>query len=507
MDNSKVVRAITSVTCVMILVKLLAMLRNILQARLFGAGADVDAFTLANNYSHSLFTTICYALCIAAIPIFSQRLLESRQACYRAADEIVTNTVVLSLGITGILILLTGMGVMDGVGGLQEQLPLFRFCFMVMVAALPIITLTYLLLSLFQAMGHFNLQGCLSLLYNIFLCGVLLFAGDRLDLRLFAVLVSGCWLLQLAMTFPSMKKEGYRPRLHLNLKKREYWAFLRLGVMTTYNSAIFLLCYLVNARFAAQTAEAGTLSSFYYADMLYEPLTTSLIYSISIVMFPQFSQKYVQMKEDAYRQYVVLVLKNAMLYILPVSLLFWAFGTPIIRVLFEGGNFNAGDTLLCGRVFSLYSLGMVGFFLLDLLTKAYYAMGKTVLPLVFSSVVLVLCGGSNALFVWLAPDRPELLALSTSLSMLMVGIAAYIGFSRAGKISIPKKELLWGTGLSILLGMGARILYVQFFETASKGWLVLQCGCAGVVAILLYLLLMGSMIPSREILQKLRRRK
>ena len=60
--DNKIVRAITGVTCVMVLAKALAMLRNILQARVFGAGPEVDLFTQANNYSISLFTTICYAL-------------------------------------------------------------------------------------------------------------------------------------------------------------------------------------------------------------------------------------------------------------------------------------------------------------------------------------------------------------------------------------------------------------------------------------------------------------
>ena len=58
-NDNKIVRAITGVTCVMLLAKALAMLRNILQARVFGAGTDIDLFTQANNYSVSLFTTVC----------------------------------------------------------------------------------------------------------------------------------------------------------------------------------------------------------------------------------------------------------------------------------------------------------------------------------------------------------------------------------------------------------------------------------------------------------------
>ena len=78
MDH-KLIRAIGSVTCVMLLVKVLAMIKNILQARVYGAGVDADVFTLASSYSISLFTTMSYALCIAAIPILTQKLLSNGQ--------------------------------------------------------------------------------------------------------------------------------------------------------------------------------------------------------------------------------------------------------------------------------------------------------------------------------------------------------------------------------------------------------------------------------------------
>ena len=83
-SDEKAVRAITGVTAVMLAAKLLAVLRNILQARAFGAGPEMDLFTLANNYSVSLFTTVAHAFCVAAVPIFSQGLRRSREEGFAA---------------------------------------------------------------------------------------------------------------------------------------------------------------------------------------------------------------------------------------------------------------------------------------------------------------------------------------------------------------------------------------------------------------------------------------
>lgn len=505
MDH-KLVRAISSVTCVMLMVKALAMVKNILQARVFGAGADVDAFTMASNYSIALFTTLCYALCIAAIPILTRKLMQSREAGYRTANILISNTVVLSLAVTGVLLLVGAAGGMEQLLGVGEPVSLFRFCFLVMVPSLPIIALTYLLLALFQSMDHFTLQGRLSLLYNVMLCAVLLLAGDRLPLTAFAVLTSAGWLLQLAMVLPSMRKEGYRLRPKLAFRGEGYGIFLRTSVMTMYVSSLFLLCYLVNTRFATAGAE-GTVAGFFYAERLYEPLSTALIYSAGIVLFPDFSQKYTQVGAGEYRRHVVLVLKNTLLVLLPVSLLFAAFGTPVIRVLFEGGDFTGRDALLSGSIFSWYILGLVGFLMLDLLSKAYFAMGRTLPPILMATAVLAVCVGANLLCHALAPGRPELLAGGTSLGFLAVGAVAYAGFARQGGVPLPWKPLLCCGIFSLLTGGLAWGAYRWMVASIhSKLGMVLVCCAVGAVVMVLYLALMGPMLPTRQLLKKLGRR-
>ena len=506
-NDNKIVRAITGVTCVMVLAKALAMLRNILQARVFGAGPEVDLFTQANNYSISLFTTVCYALCVAAIPIFTQKLLKSREDGFRTADRLISNTLILSLGLMGLLYVGHSCGLAERLLGVSDAGGLFHFCFAVLLPALPVITLTYLLLALFQSMGHFTLQGSLSLLYSVALCGVLVLAGGKLDLKTFAVLTSAGWLLQLAMTFPYIKKEGYRFHFRPDFRHKDYWMFLRTGVATMFNSALFLLCYLINTRFAASAAE-GTISAFFYADKLYEPLTTTLIYSVSIVLFPRFSQQYEQMEASDYRQYVVHVLKNTLLLVLPISLLFSAFGTPVIRVLFEGGSFTYQDSLLCGGIFSLYALGMAGFFMLDILNKAYYAMGRTLVPLCVTAGALAVNFALNALFSGLFPQRPELLALGTSVAFLLGGSLMYLGFARTEGVKMPWKQLFWGVLSSLVMGAAAAWVYRAFIAAESaKLALVVKCCGVGLAGMVLYLICMGPMVPTREILSKLRGKK
>ena len=506
-ESNRIVRAITGVTFVMVFSKVLAMVRSILQAQEFGADVDVDAFIQANNYTVALFTTVAYALCVAAIPRISSALVRSREEAKHTADRLITNTMVLALGVTAVMMLVGVLGIPERLLGI-EQGNVFTFCFVALSATLPVIVLTYLLLAVFQSMGHYTMQGALSLLYNLVLVAALILFAGKMSIQAFAVLTAVCWLLQFGVTLPAMRKERYVPRIRIGLREKEYWSFLRTGVITAFNSALFLLCYLVNTLFAS-SAPAGTVSAFFYANKLYEPLTSTLAYSVSIVLFPKFSQLYQQVSEKEYQRSVVETMKNTLLLVLPISVLVSAFGTPMIRVLFEGGSFTTKDSLLCGGIFSIYALGMAGFFMMDILNKSYYAMGKTMVPLCVSGGVLVFCVLFNIGCVTLAPGNPALLAFGTSLGFLLGGTVLYICFARSGHgIKLPVKHLLWGIGLSAVLGTAA-FWSQRFFlgDDAGKLMMILVCVGIGVIGMLLYLLLMGSKAPTHEIMQNLRRRK
>lgn len=124
----------------------------------------------------------------------------------------------------------------------------------------------------------------------------------------------------------------------------------------------------------------------------------------------------------------------------------------MIRVLFEGGDFNTHNALLSGGVFSMYTLGLAGFLILDLLSKAYFAMGRPLPPIGMATAVLGICVGSNALFAHFMPAWPQLLAFGTSVGFLLVGGVAYSSFARKGGLTLPRKPLLRCCGFSLGIG-------------------------------------------------------
>lgn len=481
--------AISLVAVLTLITKGLGMVRDILQARAFGATAEVDLFTAVNNGTIYLFTTAAYALCLAAVPIFAGKLAKDREDAVNSANNIITITTLLSVVVTALMIVAANLGLLGS--GVGESGHSFDWYASVMSLTLPVIVVTYLLMALFQAMGHYSLQGSLSLLYNIVLCGMLLFAGPSMSVPEFTVAVSAAWILQFAMTLPHVFREKYRYRFRLDFKAPELKTYFLTAVVTAFTTSAFLLCYLLDTRQSA-TLGAGVTSAFYYADKLFTPITTTLIYSIGAVMFPKWSEKYAQMQDGEYRAYVGKVVENTYVLMLPLSAICSVFGVPIVRVLFEGGSFDVSASNLTGRIFACYTLGMVGFALLDLMAKAYYAMGKTRVPLIVNLAVIAANFVCNALILRLAPNT-ALVAAGTTVVMTLGGAALIAAFFRRSfRVVFSVRRIVRGTLASAVIYAALSVASgVLVAADDSKLMLVVKCGALGVAAFGIYILLMG----------------
>ena len=114
----------------------------------------------------------------------------------------------------------------------------------------------------------------------------------------------------------------------------------------------------------------------------------------------------------------------------------------------------------------------------------------------------------GAIFRAVFPFAPQLLAAGTSISLLAGGLTLYVRFARQAGLRLPGKQLFWGTALSLAMGAGGWALGVRLIPAdCSKPMLVLLCGGLGALGMLCYLLLMGDMVPTGEILRSLLRRK
>ena len=501
--STRTAGAIGLVFILTLVAKLLGVVREMLQANYFGTGIDADLYTASYNSTLYLFTTVCYALCIAAVPILTQEFAAKRERGIRAANNLVTITLLGSLGVVGVWQVLAStplVGILWDVA--QSELPRLVGYIRIMSCALPIVAMAYLMVALFQATDHYELQGSMSIPYNVFLAVFLFLFGSKLGIGGIVVASTFAWLLQLGMSLPYAHKENYRYRPALDLRADYIGRYFKTAAVSVLTTSVFLFCYLIDTS-TASAFDSGAVSSFYYADKLFTPLTTTVLYSISAVMFPRFNREFTKDDTGSYLSYIWNVTENTLLFIFPVCAMMSAFGTDIIRVIFESGSFTAESTEVTGNIFGMYALGMSAFAVLDLLNKAYYAMKKTLVPLLINLGILVLNLILNSLF-----DTGSGVALATSAAITVGALVMIAELFRGRKIVriVPLAKGLAAAGAMAVVLYGGHSLLVNGLE--SKLMLVIKCGALGAAGCVVYVLVSLALKQAiiSEFLHKLRKR-
>jgi putative peptidoglycan lipid II flippase len=82
-------------------------------------------------------------------------------------------------------------------------------------------------------------------------------------------------------------------------------------------------------------------------------------------------------------------LRRIYFFALPATLGLGLLATPIVRSLFELGNFDKTSTQMVSYPLVFFSIGLVGYGVTEITTRTFYAMHNTIIP-VFAAVITVL---------------------------------------------------------------------------------------------------------------------
>ena len=358
----------------------------------------------------------------------------------------------------------------------------------------------YLLVAVFQSMEHYTLQGSLSLPYNLLLIVFLVLFSSSERVLEYVLVICFAWLLQFAMTIPCIVREKFRliPGLHFRDPDLRLFARTTLNILgamenndkvalaVAFSTTLGGIMAIVKLAMGLWTMSVlFIVSAVYYADKLFTPVATTLIYSISVVLFPKYNLTYSQVNAQEYKRYVGGTVENTLFVILPFSALFSAFAVPIIHVLFESGNFNTVSTQMTSSVFAMYALGMAGFCVLDLINKAYYTMHKTLTPLLINAVVLALNIALNLVFR--SGQSCGLIARTTAVSLTVGGVIALVCFFRDTRGSLRTGKLLKNLAAAVLTGAAMWGCEALLYRPELSKLLTLLEFCAlGLVGIGLY---------------------
>ena len=421
-ERKNITRAAGVLGAATMLSRVMGMLRDMVVARLFGAGLYTDAFIAAYQIPNMLRRFFAEgALTSAFVPTFSEWYTKKGEEETRALANVCFTALTLvmaAITVAGVIFSPQIVSLMfPGFAASPEKLSVTILLNRLMFPYIFFVSLVALCMGILNTVRHFFTPAISTVFLNIsvILCALLL--HDRFQVPIVSlavgVLIGG--VLQIALQLPVLYKKGFPIRPNFNFGHPALKRITLLMGPSIFGVGVYYLNITVGSILASLLAE-GSVSYLYYAQRLFEFPQGIFTASIAQAVLPSMSRQAAAGDMDALKESLSYGVRITLFVTIPamVGLVFCA--TPIFSLLFMVGAFDYSKAVNCGTALVYYSLGLTFVALVRVLVPAFYALKDTRTPVLTALIAFLL----NLLcsLALMGPLQHGGLALASSLSAL-----------------------------------------------------------------------------------------
>src|SRR5437763_8573544 len=386
-------RSLGSVGGLTLVSRVLALVRDTLQASYVGASFASDAFFVAfrlPNMFRALFAEGAFSA--AFIPMFNRKVGEADdlRAGLRFAEQTLAVLFPVLLVFTVLMIILA-WPITWGLSGGFHNPTHKQFAFAVTLSQITIpylmlISLASLLGGILNSLHKFWVNAAAPILLNIAMIAALWFFhghgpdGAYVTARAQAISVTVGGVLQLAWLMLACRQSGVSLRIRRPRMSDEMRELLRLILPAALGAGAVQVNLAVSTALAGGLLDPGSISYIYYADRLNQLPLGLIGIGLGTILLPTVSRQLSQNRDAEAMQTQNRGVELALFLTLPATIAFVFASEPIIRGLFQHGHFTAIDSMRCSWALSAFSLGLPSYVLVKVLTPGYYARHDTKTP-------------------------------------------------------------------------------------------------------------------------------
>ena len=440
---TRVLRAVSVVSLMTAVSRVLGLVREIAMAYFFGTSALKSAFDLAfviPNLFRRLFGE--GALSSAFVPVFSESLVkEGRDSALRFAVRVISLLVAVLGAVTVLGILLTWplAGLLPSDSRWLIPLPMLR----IMLPYALLICVAALLSGMLNALGRFAIASLtpflLNLIWIVTLCVACPLLRGLPDTQIivlsWAILAAG--LAQVLFQLPALAREGFRFRLKFRalLSDPKLRRVLTLMAPAALGIGIIQINVCLD-KFLAFWADPAAPAALEYAErIVYLPLGMFGT-AFMTVLLPTFSRQAATGDMTLMRETLERAIRNLAVIMAPCSAALLVLALPVISLIYniKGGRFDETSAVLSARALAAYAPGLLVFSLQKALTPVFYGLQDLKTPVRVSMIGLVLNVTLNVTSVAVLPHgwKHVGIAGSTVLSSLVNGVMLAVLLRRRG---------------------------------------------------------------------------
>lgn len=492
--NRQIARAAGTVIVAFTLSNLIGLVRQILISHAFGTDQAIDAFYAASTYPDLIFSLVAGgALSSAFIPTFTGFLAkEDRASAWKLASSIV-NIILVILCLLSIISAWLAPQIIRFVLApdfSSSQQALSASLLRILLIAPAIFGLSGLLMGILNAHQRFFLPALAPSMYWLgMIIGLIVLVPSMGIFGLAWGAVLGA-ALHLAVQIPDLIKiyplrpfgspppnsSGIWGRLGggLGLDNPAVREVGRLMAPRLLGVAVVQLNFVVNVIIASGLSE-GSLSAIKYAWQVMTMPQVVIAQAIAIAALPTFSAQAARGERDQMRSSLAATLRGVLFLSLPASLGLILLRQPLIVLLFQRGNFDTHSTDLVAWALLWYAAGLIGHNLVEVLSRAFYALHDTKTPVLVGTIAMTLnvlfSFGFSALFGktgWMPHGG---LALANSLATALEATTLFVLMRRRLK-GLAERHIQIGFAQAALATLAMSIVLLLWLRMERPAWLI-----------------------------------
>ncbi len=457
--------------------RLLGLVREILFAGLFGS-ALMGIFTIAfraPNLLRDLFAE--GALSTAFITVFSQKIeKEGDQPAWALASKMMTLAAIF-MSIVSLLGVVFAKQLIDVLapGFAPEDAKITIQLTQIMYPFILLVSLAALVMGMLNAKNVFGVPAMASSFFNIgSIAGGVLFGwlfdpgfGEEALIGLaIGTLVGG--FLQFAVQLPSLRRVGYRFRPDFRWKDPGVRKILLLMVPSVIAASAVQINVVVNSSFASFVGKEAVSWLNFAFRLMQLPIGVFGV-AVATITLPVISRIAAHSDRSEFGPTLGKAMRLAAFLTLPSAVGLFFLAQPIIGIIYERGEFKHHDTVQTGIALQFYSMGLVFYSCIKVLSPAFYAIDKKWTPMFVSFAAIGLNFCLNYFFIFHFGLGHRGLALATSISAAANFLTLYVLMRRNAQTLETGRFL----GALVRCGLASTALGLACWLGASYGaaWL------------------------------------
>ncbi|NMA82991.1 MAG: murein biosynthesis integral membrane protein MurJ, partial [Epulopiscium sp.] len=360
-----------------ILSKLLGFGRDMILAYFYGASSISDAYLISLTIPSAIFGFIGAGITTGYIPMYSKI---EKEYGVKEGNKYTNNLV-------NILILICTIIVAFGLLFTEPLVKLFASGFegetlriAIQFTKIGLVGIYFTgLISVFvgflQLKGNYAVPALIGFPMNFFII-ISIYLSTNMNVAVLAIGSTLGIAAQLLLLLPFAYKKGYRYRFIFDIKDKHMINMVYVALPVIIGVSVNQINVLVDRTIASSIAEGG-ISALNYANKMNGFIQGIFVLSISTAMYPMISKMAADKNMDGLKQSVSEAISGINLLVIPATIGAMIFAEPVVRLLFGRGAFDPEAIELTSSALFFYSIGMIGFGLRDVLSRAFYSLQDT----------------------------------------------------------------------------------------------------------------------------------